>query len=307
VSPAKKSIILRSERLISKASDLTASDTRSHFQRDRDRVLYSDAFRRLSDVTQVVGSSEAHPFHNRLTHTLEVAQIARRISERILQNFKKKYSDIVKHLDPDVVEAAALAHDLGHPPFGHAAETELNELMLSKDYLNPEGFEGNAQTFRILNTLAPHRPHYYGLDLCRATLNAVIKYPNLRDIKDGASKHQKFNAYSTERKQYDFARELSHDSEQSLEASIMDYSDDVSYSVHDFFDFYRVGLLQLDNITASNASIQKFYTSYVVPKINEKSLTITDKEQQEIDNVLSLLPKTSQNNNKRIDTAIIQA
>jgi dGTPase len=150
-------------------------DSRTPSQHDRDRILYTDELRRLAGVTQVVGAVEGHIFHNRLTHTFEVAQIARRIAERLVRD-QRELADAAGGIDPDVVEAAALAHDLGHPPFGHAAEEELKELAG-----NADGFEGNPQSFRIVTRLAAHRESYVGLDLTRATLNAILKYPWFRD------------------------------------------------------------------------------------------------------------------------------
>jgi dGTPase len=120
-------------------------DTRSEAQRDRDRILYAAAFRRLADVTQVVSASEGPVFHNRLTHSLEVAQFGRRLAEKLV---KDNYlaAEAVGGIDPDVVEAACLAHDIGHPPFGHVAEQELEELVTKAGVRS--GFEGNAQSFR---------------------------------------------------------------------------------------------------------------------------------------------------------------
>lgn len=103
-------------------------DHRTSVQRDRDRILYTSAFRRLVGVTQVATAGEKYVFHNRLTHTLEVAQIGRRLAEFLINNQGQELADKVGGVDPDVVEAAALAHDLGHPPFGHTAEVLLDEL-----------------------------------------------------------------------------------------------------------------------------------------------------------------------------------
>jgi dGTPase len=105
-------------------------DRRSPGRRDRDRILYSSAFRRLSGITQVVSATDRHPIHNRLTHTLEVAQIGRSLAEELLRGeANRDRASQLGGLDPDVVEAAALAHDLGHPPFGHVAEAELHRLV----------------------------------------------------------------------------------------------------------------------------------------------------------------------------------
>lgn len=114
---------------------------RSPGQRDRDRILYTDALQRLANVTQVASPGEGIVFHNRLTHTHEVAQIARRLAEKLLEG-QRELAEQLGGLDPDVVEAAALAHDLGHPPFGHIAENELD--LLARAHNAPEGFEGNA-------------------------------------------------------------------------------------------------------------------------------------------------------------------
>jgi dGTPase len=175
-------------------------------------------------------------FHNRLTHSIEVAQVARRVAEKF------QTSEGVAGaggIDPDVVEAAGLAHDLGHPPFGHIAETRLSELV---DEKGSDGFEGNAQTFRILTRLTAHRRGYRGLNLTRATLNAVLKYPWPRD--PAGFRHKKFGVYEDDRMSFDFVRD--NVGRKSLEAEIMDFADDVAYSVHDFDDFYRAGLIPLE-------------------------------------------------------------
>ena len=128
---------------------------RDKLERDYDRVLYSSAFRKLTGVTQVINPEEGQIFHNRLTHSIKVAQTGQRLAQKILRD--KDISDkgkIIKNLgglDPSVVGAAALAHDLGNPPFGHMAENKLNEL--TKRFVD-DGFEGNAQTFRIVNKLS---------------------------------------------------------------------------------------------------------------------------------------------------------
>lgn len=219
-------------------------DQRTPGQRDRDRILYASAFRRLAGVTQVVGTYEGHVFHNRLTHTLEVAQIARRLAETFRAESPRLCRDL-GGVDPDVVEAAALAHDLGHPPFGHIAETELDRLVRADD---ADGFEGNAQSFRTLVRLSAHREGYPGLNLSRATLDAVLKYPWLR--ADSGRKHVKFGAYRCDEEDFVFARGDRHDrgERQSLEAAIMDHADAVAYSVHDFEDFYRAGLVPVERL-----------------------------------------------------------
>ncbi|MEM6428349.1 MAG: dGTP triphosphohydrolase [Deinococcota bacterium] len=237
-------------------------DSRSPAQRDRDRILHSSAFRRLAGITQVVAPSEGYVFHTRLTHTLEVAQISRRIAER----FCREVPELVAKLggiDPDTVEAAALAHDLGHPPFGHTGERVLNSI--SKAHSNSgvfEGFEGNAQSFRIITTLAAHRDVYPGLNLTRATLSASLKYPWFQDSDYPAHYGSKYGVYRSEQADYDFAREGVSGLHKTLEAELMDYADDVAYSVYDLDDFYRVGMIPLDRLAYDGISLTSFLNAW---------------------------------------------
>ena len=139
-------------------------------------------------------------------------------------------------MHPEVVEAACLAHDLGHPPFGHIGETVLDELVRPHD---TDGFEGNAQSFRILTKLAVRFPDKDGMDLTRATLAASLKYPWFRAAKKQGKKHNKWSAYKTEKDDFEFARKFHKGDRKTLEAELMDWSDDVAYSVHDLEDFQR--------------------------------------------------------------------
>lgn len=232
----------RDERL---TADTSAGGGRGPGARDRDRVLHTYALRRLADVTQVVGPHEGMFFHNRLTHSLEVAQISRRLAER----FVRESRDLVDRLggvDPEVCEAAGLAHDLGHPPFGHIAEKELDELGKREGL--EDGFEGNAQSFRILTRLAAHSPDYKGLNLTRATLNAVLKYPWKRGAPSSGHRHRKFGAYESDSHALTFARRGVEFKHRTPEADIMNLADDIAYSVHDFDDFHRAGLLPIGNL-----------------------------------------------------------
>jgi dGTPase len=230
-------------------------DQRSPGQRDRDRILYTSAMRRLVGVTQVVSPSEGHIVHNRLTHTVEVAQIARRLAEKVGAKAGPELVEAVGGVDPDVVEAAALAHDLGHPPFGHIAESELDKLLSP---ILPEGFEGNAQSFRIVTKLAVRRPQMLGLNLTRATLNAILKYPWFR--RQDKKRGRKWGAYRTEKGDFDFARagQPAGDDAQSAEAGLMDWADDIAYSVHDVEDFYRAGLIPLDRLARDAGERDRF-------------------------------------------------
>lgn len=238
-----------SHRFTRRHDEGAKEDQRQAGQRDRDRILYTGAFQRLAGVTQVVGPLEGYVFHNRLTHTLEVAQIARRLAEKLAADHGELVHEL-GGLDPDVVEAAALAHDLGHPPFGHIAEEELDRL--ARKHGASDGFEGNAQSFRILVRLTAHRDRYKGLNLTRATLTAVLKYPWKRDVEDprpANRRYKKYGYYRSEEEDFRFARDgFPADGQKSLEAEVMDYADAVAYSVHDLDDFYRAGLIPLDRL-----------------------------------------------------------
>ena len=242
-------------------------DPRPHGARDRDRVLYCDPFRRLLGVTQVVGAHEGLTFHNRLTHSIKVAQIARRLAEHTLNEYGRDLTDALGGLDPDVAEAAALAHDIGHPPFGHATERTLDKLVRERGC--PDGFEGNAQSFRVITKLAftkedPDNPP--GLDLTRATLRAVLKYPWLRELDSNDqpiadNKHsQKWSVYEAEKEDFKFAMELpaADDGLRSLEAAIMDWADDVTYAVHDLEDFYRANLIPIPTLIMDEDASSEF-------------------------------------------------
>ena len=244
--------ISRGDRLHVRGS--SAADQRSQFQRDRDRILYSEAFRRLQGVTQVVSADEGAIVHNRLTHSLKVGQVARRIAEKLISDdsIPKGHLDRLGGVDPDVCEAAGLAHDLGHPPFGHVAEETLQQLTEDSGH-----FEGNAQTFRILTKIEPHSEKYRGLNLTRATLAAITKYPRAR-TGEGGTTHAKYGHYSqSESEEFKFARSLfpSADSKKSLEAEIMDFADDVTFAIHDTEDFYRAGLIPLQELGSEDVSI----------------------------------------------------
>lgn len=228
-----------------------AKDYRTAPQIDRDRVLYSTAFARLAEVTQVVPADSGHVFHNRLTHSLKVAQIARRMAERMAA----EYPDTVRTLggiDADAAEAAALAHDLGHPPFGHLAEEELDRLC--RDCGLEDGFEGNAQSFRIVTVLAigdpisPATEGISGLNLTRGTLNALLKYPWLHS--ENPEKPKKWGAYQSEKKVFEWVRagQPFPPFVKCVEAELMDWADDITFSVHDLIDFFCAGRIPLEQL-----------------------------------------------------------
>lgn len=222
------------------------SDYRTPFQVDRDRILYTSAFRRLQNKTQVFLSGEYDFYRTRLTHSLEVAQIGRSICARLAAE-----SDLLNdehHIDQDLVEAACLSHDLGHPPFGHAGERVLHELMCDRG-----GFEGNAQTLRLLTeTIYGER----GMDPTRAFLDATLKYKTLLSetpdapnhfIYDNQQEHLEF-AFGGE----DFKGKLAAGKERngfkSIECQVMDWADDTAYSLNDIVDGANAGFVNLENL-----------------------------------------------------------
>ncbi|MFL6725271.1 MAG: deoxyguanosinetriphosphate triphosphohydrolase family protein [Sphingomicrobium sp.] len=234
--------------------NISVDDQRPRFARDRDRILYSSAFHRLAGITQIVRAGELDIFHTRQQHTYKVAQVGRRLAENVLNEQREIAEAVGVH--PEVVEAACLAHDLGHPPFGHAAESALDRLVRNVEGISGfdcdnDGFEGNAQSFRILTKLAVRYDECLGLDLTRATLAATLKYPWFRNHAD-EKKRSKWSAYQADAAAFTWTREFHPDDRKTAEAEIMDWADDIAYSVHDLEDFHRVGVIQWDVLSPAS-------------------------------------------------------
>ncbi|MEZ5937654.1 MAG: deoxyguanosinetriphosphate triphosphohydrolase [Hyphomonadaceae bacterium] len=201
------------------------SATRTAFQRDHDRIIHADAFRRLKQKTQVFVAHEGDHYRTRLTHSLEVAQIARSVSR-------------VLGLDEDLAEALALAHDIGHPPFGHAGETALNEVMKPWG-----GFDHNAQTLRVLTKLERKYPTFDGLNLTWETLEGVIKHNGPL-----IGEHMRIEELPAAFLEYEALQSLELHTFAGPEAQIAALADDIAYNNHDIDDGLKAGLFTVDDL-----------------------------------------------------------
>lgn len=233
-------------------ASVQGTDHRTPFEVDRDRVIYTSAFRRLQAKTQVFLSGEYDFYRTRLTHSIEVAQIGRSVCGflRGQPPFSRDF-----HVDPDLVEGVCLAHDLGHPPFGHAGERTLHRLMRGEH----GGFEGNAQSLRLVaDRIYGARPSgRKGMDATRAFLDGILKYKTLRGEWGDPENHF---LYDSQDAVLDFvfggrraelpAPGRDRNAFRSIECQIMDWADDTAYSLNDVVDSVRAGFLRIETIEA---------------------------------------------------------
>lgn len=289
-----RSVILRDKDDRVNGRHGAAEEWRTSAQVDADRVWYCAEFRRLEGVTQVVPPQDDYVFHDRLTHSVKVAQVAATIARRHVHEANMEGSALSTTLaghgvkiedwvDPEYCYVAGLAHDIGHPPYGHAGEAALQSLAARREgSLRERSFEGNAQSIRIVSRLSFRKPDSDGLDLTLRSLAAIAKYPWVRGQHPSHVKKlaKKWSFYDEDRDLLDALRirgfvaeeiKAPSPSEPSTgadpkiviavhrwpEAAIMDWADDISYAVHDLEDFYRAGRIPLHRIASAFSNVPK--------------------------------------------------
>lgn len=235
---------------------------RSPFKKDVGRLIHSWAFRRLQGKLQLLPAPDSDYFRNRLTHSMEVSQIARCIGRRL--NTELRGNNISDQVDEDLLEFAGLAHDIGHPPFGHSGEKALNKLM--KEF---GGFEGNAQTLRVLTRIEKKREPIdnigVGLNLTARTLASILKYDKILEPKSKTPK----GYYSSEKELVEnvkLAVGLSNGEFRTIECAIMDFADDIAYSTYDIEDCFHCGLLTVEQFYPGKCK----YLKKIVSAINKR-------------------------------------
>lgn len=223
---------LKEESLSKRRHEEGPGRERNPFQRDYSRILYSSSFRRLQGKMQLLGVQQDKFHRNRLTHSLEVSQIARGIAENIQYLVE---DEAVYSSDIYVVEAASLAHDIGNPPFGHHGEQIINKIMRDSG-----GFEGNAQTLRVLNNLEKKLPDHKGLNLTNRSLLSVVKYNY---------KNENGNKKFLYDEDYEIVNDICKDNNinlRTIDAQIMDLADEIAYGAHDLEDALSINLFNID-------------------------------------------------------------
>ena len=261
-------------------------DSRDPFVRDADIVLYSSAFRRLKGVTQVLPIVSGTPrVHDRMIHSLKVAQVGRSIAEKLVSKHPEYREEV---LLPNAVYVAGIAHDLGHPPFGHIAERELQRILAEGKYKLGDSFEGNAQTFRILTRLSQKTGNpetgelRCGMGLTAGSLVSVLKYPwpkgesreQLhrfgRSWEDSKRNYynQKWGVYSDDLDPFlAISKDLLENCpELIMNSQIVDLADDITYAVHDVQDHYRSGQTPLESLSLGNDEFRAYATSLILSR-----------------------------------------
>jgi len=250
---------------------------RTEFARDRARIIHSFALRRLAAKTQVAVPWASDFPRTRLSHSLECAQVGRELGEAL-------------GADPDLMEGACLAHDLGHPPFGHNGEVALAKLAQGCG-----GFEGNAQSFRLLTRIeaktVDEEGISVGLNLTRASLDAATKYP-----WSSRENSRKFGVYGDDEEIFNWVREGAPTKRASMEAQIMDWSDDVAYSVHDLEDALVTGHIKLENLQADLANLFQVAKAEYLNDLTEEEATAALKSLQS----LSCWPKECDRSHRQL-------
>jgi len=246
---------------------------RSEFQRDRDRIIHSSAFRRLEYKTQVFVNHEGDLFRTRLTHSLEVAQIGRSVARSL-------------HLNEDLVEAIALAHDLGHTPFGHAGQEALNECMKSHN-----GFEHNLQSLRVVDVLEERYGAFDGLNLCYETREGILKHCAIKNARKLGAIGKRFLT----------------NQRPSLEAQLANLADEIAYNNHDVDDGLRSGLISQEELEeVSIFSRHLAMSKKLYPRISERKL-IHETVRSMINTLVSDLIKQSTENIKNVQLDNLQS
>lgn len=299
----------RGEALGGHASAADKGVPRTATEHDHDRILYSAAFRRLGSVTQTSSGAPTADFHNRLTHSLRVEHMGDAIATMLSRDFSLE-------LDIPAIRAACLAHDIGHPPFGHIGEQELDSCIRCElhrsDVSKPEnripgfrgaapsqvkncgqcalqdGFEGNAQSFRVVTLLETRSAAPgLGLDLTNITLGAMEKYPWL--LGENFRYPRKWGAYDCDATALSFASPNGKD----LHAQIMDWADDVAYAVHDIEDYYKVQLIPLQDYSNKVPSTVNGFWDFVESRFGPRHAeSILARGREAAESMFSIFPKS---------------